>query len=223
MTAPWPDRLAVRPAAVVLDCDGLLVDTEPSWEAAEGEMFSRRGLVYGDAERALFLGVSVRDSARIMAQRFGEPGRVDALYDEVLEIVEGLLAEEARALPGAGELVAGLRGAQVPVAVASNSPRAVVEFSLGRAGLAGRFDAVVTADDVDRPKPAPDPYLRACALLGADPTASVGFEDSATGLAAARAAGLATVGVPTHPGDLPADWVVGRLDDPAIGRWLAAW
>lgn len=223
MTPPWPQRLATRPAAVVLDCDGLLVDTEPSWEAAEGELFTRRGLPYTDAERALFLGVSVRDSARIMAERFGDPGLADSLYDELLETVEGLLDAQAKALPGAVDLVATLRAKRVPVAVASNSPRPVVEFSLARAGLDRSFDAVVTADDVARPKPAPDPYLRACGLLGADPAASVAFEDSATGLAAAGAAGLATVGVPTHPGGLPADWVVKRLDEPVIRRWLGAW
>lgn len=223
MTTPWPARLAARPAAVVLDCDGLLVDTEPSWQRAEAEMFARRGLPYGAAERELFLGVSVPDSARIMADRFAEPGRADALYDEVLAIVHGFLATQAKALPGAAALVAGLRARQVPVGVASNSPRQVVDFSLARAGLDGAFDAVVTADDVALPKPAPDPYLRACLLLGADPAASVAFEDSATGLAAARAAGMATVAVPTGHGEPDADWVVARLDDPAIAGWLAAW
>lgn len=223
MTGSWPARLGVRPAAVVLDCDGLLVDTEPSWSRAEAELFTRRGLPYGEAERALFLGVSVRDSAAIMADRFAEPGRVDALYDELLAAVHGRLEAEAVALPGAVDLVAGLRARGVPVAVASNSPRPVVAFSLDRAGLSGQFDAVVTADDVTRPKPAPDPYLAACRRLGADPAGSVAFEDSATGLAAARAAGLATVGVPDGSDELVADWVVPRLDDPAIRSWLAAW
>ncbi len=223
MSSPWPIRLDARPAAVVLDCDGLLVDTEPSWEQAEGELFRRRGLSYGDEERKLFLGVSVRDSAAIMAERFGEPGSTDELYEELLDTVEGLLEAETRALPGAADLVAGLLARGVPVAVASNSPAPVVDLSLDRAGLAGQFHAVVTADDVASPKPAPDLYLLACRLLGADPAATVAFEDSATGLAAARAAGLATVGVPTHAGELAADWVLPGLDDPAIGRWLAAW
>ncbi len=223
MSKPWPTRLDDRPAAVVLDCDGLLVDTEPSWEQAEGELFRRRGLPYGDAERKLFLGVSVRDSAAMMAERFGGPDGTDALYEELLDTVEGLLAVETRALPGAVDLVAGLLSRGVPVAVASNSPALVVALSLERAGLGGQFDAVVTADDVASPKPAPDPYLLACRLLGADPAAAVAFEDSATGLAAAQAAGLATVAVPTHDGHLVADWVLPGLDHPAIGRWLAAW
>ena len=66
MSRAWPSRLAARPGAVVLDCDGLLVDTEPSWEQAEAELFDRRGLRYGDVERQAFLGVSVRDSAAIL-------------------------------------------------------------------------------------------------------------------------------------------------------------
>lgn len=223
MTAAWPSRLDSRPAAVVFDCDGLLVDTEPSWERAEELMFARRGLAYGAAERALFLGVSVRDSAAIMARRFDEPGQVTALYDEVLAIVRGLLETDARALPGAVELVGRLRARRVPIAVASNSPRTVVDLALGLAGLSGAFDAVVSADDVARPKPAPDPYLQACALVGVAPVAAVAFEDSGTGLAAATAAGLATVAVPTHPGELPADWTIPSLADPVVAEWLASW
>jgi HAD superfamily hydrolase (TIGR01509 family) len=220
---PWPDRLAVRPGAVVLDCDGLLVDTEPSWERVEEELFVRRGLPYGQPERAGFLGLSVADSAARMAVAFDEHGHERQLYDEMLAQVRVLLERDARAMPGAVELVAGLSARDVPLAVASNSPRVVVEFALALAGLDGAFAAVVTADDVALPKPAPDPYLVACAALGVAPATAVAFEDSATGAAAATAAGLAVVGIPTHPGDLDVAWQLPSLTDPALAEWLGSW
>jgi beta-phosphoglucomutase-like phosphatase (HAD superfamily) len=81
-----------------------------------------------------------------------------------------------------------------------------------------RFDAVLTVEDVASPKPAGDIYVAACAALGSDPGRSVGLEDTATGIAALRAAGLFAVGVPSYDGvDLSAaDLVVPSLADPAV-------
>jgi beta-phosphoglucomutase-like phosphatase (HAD superfamily) len=79
----------------------------------------------------------------------------------------------------------------------------------------------VSADDVERPKPAPDVYLEACRSLGAEPADAVALEDTATGLAAARAAGMRTVGVPSvSTAALEADLVAGSLLDPAVLAFL---
>ena len=80
--------------------------------------------------------------------------------------------------------------------VASNTPRELVGLALESAALAGSFDAVVTADDVPRPKPAPDVYLEACRRLGVAPSMAVALEDSAVGISAARVAGLTVIAVP---------------------------
>jgi beta-phosphoglucomutase-like phosphatase (HAD superfamily) len=95
-----------------------------------------------------------------------------------------------------------------------------VELALARSGLDGAFDAIVVGDEVARPKPAPDVYIAVAGALGADPAACVALEDSATGVAAARAAGMRVVGVPSVPGVvLDADVVAGSLEDPAV--WSA--
>jgi HAD superfamily hydrolase (TIGR01509 family) len=123
------------------------------------------------------------------------------------------------ARPGALELVGALRDAGVPLAVASNSERPFVEGALGAAGLLdGTFVAVVSATDVEHHKPAPDLYLRACELLGAEPGRCAALEDSVPGVASARAAGLFTIGVPYFPdGRLPeADMQAGSLADDAV-------
>ena len=97
--------------------------------------------------------------------------------------------------PGAIELVDRLRG-RVPMALASNSSRQLVSTALSTAGLTDAFDAIVTADDVDAGKPAPDIYLLACERLGVRPEDSLALEDSPSGIAAAKAAGLACIAVP---------------------------
>ena len=212
-----------RPDGVVFDCDGLLVDTEPSWEDAEAAMFAARGLGYGPELRAGFIGISSEHAAAKMAGLFGEPGTEAALYDELLAGVTGLIERQATAMPGALAVVAAVREAGLPVAVASNSPEQIVRASLLRAGLAGAFDVLLPVEGVARPKPAPDLYLTACRRLGTSPARTVAFEDSLTGLASARGAGLAVVGVPSLPGEFTADWVLASLDDPALGEWIAGW
>ncbi|MEV0720881.1 HAD family phosphatase, partial [Asanoa sp. NPDC050611] len=125
----------------------------------------------------------------------------------------------AAALPGARDLVLSLRD-RVPVAVASNSPRAFVVTALASAGLTDLFTHVLAAEDVANPKPAPDLYLAACAALCADPTRTVTFEDSRTGATAARAAGTHVVGIPSLPGvTLDADSTFATLTDPALADW----
>jgi HAD superfamily hydrolase (TIGR01509 family) len=131
-----------------------------------------------------------------------------------------LYANEAVRLPGAAELVASLSG-RVPLAIASNTDRDLVLFALAAAGFDGAFGVVVSAEDVARPKPAPDIYFEACRRLGVRPSDSIALEDSPTGVAAAKAAGLAVIAVPRFDDvDVAmADWVIGSLAElpPPIG------
>ena len=122
--------------------------------------------------------------------------------------------------PGAPELVEALAGRR-RLGVASNSPRKWVESVLESAGLADRFEVVVTSEDVAEPKPAPDVYLRAAELLGSPASEAVALEDSPPGAAAARAAGMYVIAVPYFP-DLPleADLVVDSLADDSVAAAL---
>jgi beta-phosphoglucomutase-like phosphatase (HAD superfamily) len=103
----------------------------------------------------------------------------------------------------------------MPVALASNSTRDLVDLALASAGLADAFDATVSSSEVEHPKPAPDIYLRACELLGVAPAEAVALEDSPSGIAAAKAAGLACIAVPqfVETDVSAADEVVDSLED----------
>ena len=89
-----------------------------------------------------------------------------------------------------------LRRLGVPLALASNSPRFLVDDALATAELADAFNVIVTSDDVEHPKPAPDIYLLACERLGVPPSHALALEDSASGVTAAKAAGLDCIAVP---------------------------
>jgi HAD superfamily hydrolase (TIGR01509 family) len=141
----------------------------------------------------------------------------------LLELVERRLLEEATAFPGAEALVVELNARGTPVAVASNTPGRLVRGALACAGIAQHFEVVVTGEQVAEPKPSPDVYLRACELLGADPARSIGLEDSPTGIAAVRAAGMFAIGIPSFPGvtleaaDLVGDSLSDRRVRAALG------
>ncbi|MFE9021884.1 HAD family hydrolase [Streptomyces sp. NPDC007808] len=216
-----PRPLPTAPQAVVFDCDGLLVDTERCWTVAERALFAAHGHPFGPAQKALLIGRTVEAAAAAMAEYFGRPGAGPELAAELLDGVRGELARGAAALPGAAELVRACRAA-VPIAVASNSPRELLDTALESAGLASCFTHSFAADEVRSPKPAPDLYRRACEALGAAPEHCVAFEDSATGVSAARTAGLYVAVVPSLPGaGLDHDWLGATLDTPELSAWAA--
>ena len=217
--ARWRSLVACRPAGVVFDCDGLLVDTEPCWTVAESAVFADRGLPYGAEVKAQLIGKSVPATVELMAGMFGEVGNDDAIMADVMGTVGDVIIGQAEPMPGAIELVQALTG-RIPLGVASNSPRVILDITLKCAGLTGAFGAVIAADEVPIPKPAPDLYLAACRLLGVDPATSIAFEDSRTGAAAARAAGMRVIGVPSmDPDGFPADVVLASLTDPRLLAW----
>jgi beta-phosphoglucomutase-like phosphatase (HAD superfamily) len=211
------------PTAVVFDCDGLLMDTEPCWTIAETEVFARRGLGFGPDQKAMVIGQSLQAAGDLMAEAFGEPGRGAAIGQELLGLVEQVVKDCDQAKTGAHDLVE-LVAARVPVAVASNSPRGLLDVALRRGGFEDVFSVSIAADEVQRAKPAPDMYEQACQALGRTPGQCLAFEDSMTGVCSAMGAGLRTVAVPTlNRGDFPADWVVADLAEPDLVSWVRTW
>lgn len=198
MIAPMPLQL---PAAVVFDNDGLLLDTESVWTRAEADLFARRGREFSPTDKRELVGTSAATASRVLERRLDAPGQAEALIEELNALVVAELEHGVETMLGARELLEKLRGRGTPIALVSNSPLTFVERSLELAGFATHFDVVVSAHEVAAPKPAPDPYLEACRRLGipAGPEV-VALEDSPPGVAAARAAGLTVIGVPSIAG-----------------------
>jgi HAD superfamily hydrolase (TIGR01509 family) len=206
-------------SAIIFDCDGLLVDTEPSWTVGETAVFAENGFEFGPEQKRLVIGMSLANATSVMADYFGRPGDGPLLADHLLEVVEAQLLLGLEPLPGVIALLDAI-GGRVPIAVASNSSRRFLDISLAGSGLTGRFAVTVSADDVHNHKPHPDVYLEAFARLGADPLRGVALEDSATGIASARASGAFVLVVPSLPGEPEdGDFVSVSLSDAAVLDW----
>ena len=186
------------PAAVLWDMDGTLVDTEPHWIAAETALLGRYGASWTHEQALSLVGNALPESGRVLAVHLeAETGvRLDPAA-VVAELVEAVVAQVSAAVvwrPGAVELLEALAGAGVPCALVTMSYRSLAE-TVARV-LPGAFAVVVAGDEVERGKPAPDPYLRAAELLGVDPARCVVLEDSPTGIASGEAAGCRVVACP---------------------------
>lgn len=212
------------PAAVVFDNDGLLLDTESVWTRAERDLFERRALEFTAGHKRELVGTSAEIAGGILERRLGEPDRADALIEELNELVIAELEHGVEAMVGARELLQTLRGRGTPLGLVSNSPPRFVRRSLEIVGLEDRFDAVVSAHEVSEPKPSPEPYLEACRRLGVEAAPDVvALEDSPTGVAAARSAGLTVIGIPSVEGVAleEAHHIADSLLDDVVARRLA--
>lgn len=209
--------------AFIFDVDGVLIDSRKLHQAAWEEYvehFGRR--LPGDFQQKLF----GKHNREIVRELFGPQLTLEEL-DRHGAAKEALYRERARPwvksllVPGIEQFMA--RHAAVPMAVASNAERANVEFVLEHTGL-GRFIRVaLDPGQVRRPKPDPEIYLLAARRLGVAPAECVIFEDSHSGVTAARAAGARVVGVQTTHEELPgADLLIPDFRAPELEVWLAA-
>ena len=184
--------------AVLWDMDGTLVDSEKVWDISLAALYEELGGVLTPAVRASMVGSVAENTMRIV------------YTDLDLELDREAMAESSRwlneytadlfdaGLPwcdGARELLEALAAEHTPMALVTNTQRALTERALN--GIGRRyFSATVCGDEVANGKPAPDPYLRAAALLGREPQECLAVEDSVTGSAAAERAGCPVLVVP---------------------------
>jgi HAD superfamily hydrolase (TIGR01509 family) len=203
---------------VVFDMDGVLVDTERDWDSARRHIAQEAGGRWTPTATTDMIGMSAPEWSRYMHDELG----VEAEPEEINRRVVARMLERVRRgppmLPGAAAAVESL-AARWPLAVASSANRPVIEAVLGACGLARFFQAIVSSEEVDRGKPAPDVYLAAARALDVDPSDAVAIEDSANGIRSAAAAGMLVVALPNahYPPDdealAQADHVIGALDE----------
>jgi beta-phosphoglucomutase len=212
-------------AAVVFDFDGVLADTEAMHLSAFQQVFAARGWPL-DAREYFdeYLGYDDRALVRLYGARHDHriaASDVETLVARKADVFQQLVTGGHVLYPQARDAVRRL-GEAFPLAVATGSFREEVVAILTAVGLIDAFAAVVAADDVRRPKPAPDTYAVAVARIGVEPARAVAIEDSAGGLSAARAAGLRTIGLTTTSPETRlrphADLVLASLEDVTADR-----
>lgn len=183
------------PAAVLWDMDGTLIDTEPYWMAEEGELIARAGGSWSAEDAVELVGNSLLVSAEIILARTPVTGTPEQVVDALLAGVVARTRAHLPWRPGGRELLAECVALGIPSALVTMSYTSLAEVLLEELPD-GTFAAVVTGDEVEHGKPAPDPYLLAAARLGVDPAHCLAVEDSPTGVRSATAAGVPTIGVP---------------------------
>ena len=203
--------------------DGLLVDSEPAWTVAETELAEQLGGTWTAELKAQVVGTRLETAVPVILAGLGHdptPELVGRTLRSVLARMVELFADGLAPLPGAVELVHAVRAAGVPLALVSSSYRVLVDAALGQLDLP--FDTVVAGDEVGLAKPHPEPYLRACALLGVDAARAVVLEDSPAGVRSGEAAGCAVVAVPSVAGVLVAPGPRRLVVESLVGVDLAA-
>jgi len=191
------------PAAVVFDLDGVIIDSEQVWNEAREQLVHERGGTWHEQATADMMGMSSKEWSQYMHDRLGVPMEPAAINDQVVRRVMSIYEHGLPLLPHAVETVREL-AARWPLGLASSSNRPIIDLVLQRSGLAPCFAVVVSSEEVERGKPAPDVYLAVARRLGVDPRDCVAIEDSTNGIKSAVGAGMRTVAVP-NPHFPPAD------------------
>ena len=196
MPPPSHPDAPTRPAAVLWDMDGTLVDSEPYWLQAESDLVHSYGGVWTPEDGLQLVGSGLKNSALILQSR-GVALGVEEIIATLTEQVRQRIIGGVPWRPGARELLHEVREAGIPTALVTMSRRSMALEVVGSLGFDG-FDLVVAGDDVENAKPHPEPYLTAAAALGVDITECVALEDSEPGVASAVAAGAAVIALPLH-------------------------
>ena len=184
--------------AVIFDMDGVLADSEPLICAAACEMFRERGLTVRSEDFEPFVGAGENRYIGGVAEKYGIALDIVTAKARTYELYLQMVPGKLKVFPGAFELVTACRAAGWPCAIASSADRIKVEANLRKIGLPiERWQAVVTAEDVERRKPDPALFLKAAERIGMPPSRCTVVEDAVNGIAAAKAAGMRCVAVAT--------------------------
>ena len=195
--------------AVIFDLDGTLIDTEPVWESVRRELAAQDGIEWPESASRAMMGMSTREWSAYMADVVGIGPTAELAARRTIDGLVERYDRDLPVLPGAREVVRRL-AAHWPLAVASSSPRDLIEHALQALGVRDLIAVVrSTEEGTARGKPAPDAFLWVADQLDAQPARTVVVEDSAGGIQAGLNAGMAVVAVP-RPFLTPSDDLLAK-------------
>jgi HAD superfamily hydrolase (TIGR01509 family) len=182
--------------AAFFDMDGLFLDSEPQWHQSQQEVCARYGYSWNDEDQRICIGGPLSRVGDYISQVCAHDMSGSQVVEELTQMMLLKLSSHAELMPGAFDAVNRVR-ALMPVALVSASPRNLMDAALSTLDP-NFFSFTISADDVKRTKPFPDPYLMAAERMRESPEDCVVFEDSLTGISSAREAGCAVIAVPHY-------------------------
>lgn len=183
--------------AVIFDMDGTLIDSEPMWKEAEKQVFSSVGVDVCDSLSARTALMTTAEVTRFWYERFPWSGKtLQQVEQEVIDRVGSLIAEKGAAMDGVKDILEFFKQRQFKIGLATNAPQCLIPVVLDKLDISGYFHAVSSAEHEPEGKPHPAVYLSTLRKLQVLPSRCIAFEDSFSGVMAARAANLRVVAVP---------------------------
>lgn len=182
--------------AVIFDMDGVIAHTNPWHSLAFREFFKKRDLYPTDAEFAAHM--FGKSNSYILKHFLGRPvtgEEFTAMEEEKEGLFREIYADHVKDITGFLGFLAALKTAGFKTGVATSAPRANLDLIMGKLGFEPQMESIMASENVTRHKPDPEVYLKSAANLGLDPAGCVVFEDSFSGVTAARNAGMKVVGV----------------------------
>ena len=181
--------------AVIFDMDGLLIDSEPRWDQARTDMAKRLGKSWGKKDHEAVMGVSTEAWATYMRDTWDLAMSLEEIVEEIVGRMREYYRERIPFRKNAVEAV-NLAAEHYRTALASGSERSLIDIVTTSEELGGKFEVVLSADQVERGKPHPDVYLETAKRLGVAPRQCVCLEDSKNGMLAGLNAGFKVIGIP---------------------------
>ncbi len=214
-------------SAIIFDLDGVLADSEPWWNQIDARLLAEYGATYCGEYHQNVVGVNYRLAIEFYKKAFGLSAPTEEMMRRRGEIATEFFANRVGLFPHVEGLLQELRQMRLRLAVATSSVGASARPFLDRHQLTGFFEVIVTGEEVERGKPAPDIYLRAADKLGIPVDACLVVEDALPGVAAAKAAKMRVAAIPDRRFSNPreyekkADYVLSSLKElPALVRKL---
>ncbi|MBI4532317.1 MAG: HAD family phosphatase [Candidatus Melainabacteria bacterium] len=211
-------------SAIISDMDGTLLDSEPLHLMAYQQLLARYGIRYTEVENREFLGRTDYAMTQILIERYHLKTTAEDLVQEKETILARLLRKHAVARPGVLKVLQQAKHLGLPVAIGSAATLATIKLVVSTLHLEPYVKTLVSADDVENGKPAPDIFLLAAKRLGVNPKNCLVIEDSQNGVRAAKAAGMHCVAVPCdatrHEDHGKADVILTTLEDLDLAQWV---
>ena len=180
--------------AVIFDMDGVIADSEPIHVQAEKDLFRPYGVELSDEELQRFMGFGIEPMLQKLVKTYNVPVQSDALYARHKVVLLERMKNGLQPVPGATDLVLSLHAGNVPLGLATSCFREMALLVVRKFGIEACFKVVVTVEDIAKSKPDPEIFLKAAERLGFAPGECLAIEDSANGVRAAKAAGMACIG-----------------------------